>query len=197
MAFLNLSFEDIGASAGLAANWTYTTSTPAIVIAGYNTPEEPWEPFERGWLFNEDYIFAFGVGDVVFAEYATVLVANKFVEDFNEKWDQNESYAFAFGGVAAQYNSTLALFDGFGREWSSNESYKFAFVGAGTDLTLAEYDVALQLFEDFQQEWQANESYKYAFVGVGSDLTAALYDAALTAFENFENEFPTLVMTTI
>ena len=58
--FQNLGFELAGPAPGLAAGWALAFQSSAEEIAGYGpVPELPQEDFERAWLANEDFLFAF------------------------------------------------------------------------------------------------------------------------------------------
>ncbi len=176
MAFINLSFEDAGASPGLALGWTYSTRATPFVIAAYGMLAEPWENFEREWLSNQNYVFNFAG---LAADYQTLHLTPKPVENFEEFWDSNQAYLFALAGAAADYDvGTPQNFEDFEEEWSSNESYVYDFSAAAT------------FTEDFESGWDTNEAYVYDFTG-----TAAMYDSGSNAFENFEGTWPT--MTTI
>ncbi len=82
--FQNLGFELAGAAPGLAAGWTLALQASVEELAGYApTPEQPQEDFERGWLGNESFVFAFQPADVSAAIYDSAGVGEP-VEDFEE-----------------------------------------------------------------------------------------------------------------
>ena len=58
MAFENLSFEDIGGSAGQADQWTLSSVGTAESVALFDTTPEAKEDFEEGWG-NDFYIYGF------------------------------------------------------------------------------------------------------------------------------------------
>lgn len=158
--FSNLSFEVAGAAPGFALAWSWTHYASAIVIAGYGTPEQPWESFEREWNTNEAYKFAFQgfTVDLTQELFASLAADNtKTVENFEEFWSSNEGYRFGRldDAVAALFDSSPEPFEDFEENWFSNESYKFAFTGIGTDLTAATFDAGAHAYENFEGTWTA------------------------------------------
>ncbi len=158
MALANLGFETAGDAAGLASGWTFTDDDSVNEWAPYNDPPVAFEAFEQDWDSNEDYLFAFDDPNTQLssAEYTTIHVDTKFVEDFEEKWDSNEFYVFGIGSATpASYGGQD--FEDFEQDWDSNEDYIFAFVGVGDDLDEASFDG--NAFENFEQSWDSNEDY--------------------------------------
>lgn len=187
--FQNLGFELAGAAPGLAAGWTLSFLASAEELAGYApVPERPQEDFERAWLGNESFLFAFAPAGVEPALYDD---GPESIEDFEEGWSQNETFLTELASIsAADYDPGAGTklvedYDGF---WAGNESFLFA---------LTPGDLAAAPLEAFEAGWRSNESFIFAFAP--GNLSAALYDAPgpTDAFEDFENEWPTLVMTTV
>lgn len=187
--FQNLGFELGGAAPGLAAGWTLDFLASVEEIAGYgHAPERPQEDFERGWLGNESFVFAFEPSAL---EPALFDEAPESVEDFEEGWSQNESFLRALSSIAAaDYDPGpgTKLVEDFDGLWANNETFIFAF---------APGDLVAAPLEAFESGWRSNEAFIFAFQP--ADLAAAVYDSAGIGepFEDFEELFPTLVMTTV
>jgi hypothetical protein len=97
--FQNLGFEAAGPTPGSALGWLLAWQATAEEIASFGpSPVRPHEDFERGWLGNEDFLFAFAPTSV---EPALFDPASESAEDFEEGWSQNESFLFEFASVAA------------------------------------------------------------------------------------------------
>lgn len=178
-AFANLSFETAGASPGLAASWTYSSTVDVITIAPYDTTPEAWEDFEEDWA-NNAYKFAF-IGaptDLTAAQYQTLHPVVKPFENFEEFWNSNQGYVFGLAGTIAVYTGPRN-FENFETDWNTNESYIYSLATyPGT--TAAVYTPGSG-DEDFEGGWDTNQSYVYTFTG-----TAAVYDPAAAAFDDFE-----------
>lgn len=187
--FQNLGFELAGAAPGLAAGWTLAFRSSAEEIAGYAPPpERPHDDFERGWLGNESFVFAFAPSGL---EPALFDASPESIEDFEEGWSQNESFLTELSSIAAaDYDpgAGTKLVEDFDGLWAGNESFLFAFAPA---------DLAAAPLEAFEAGWRSNESFVFIFAP--ANLGAALYDAPgpTDAFEDFENEWPSLVMSTV
>jgi hypothetical protein len=185
--FQNLGFELAGAAPGLAAGWTLDFLASSEELAGYGpTPERPQEDFERAWLGNESFVFAFAPSALEPALYDD---APESVEDFDENWSQNESFLRELVSVAAaEYGPGPKLVEDFDELWFANESFLFSF--APTDLSAAPT-------EPFEAGWRSNESFVFAFLP--ASISAAIYDSAGVGepVEDFEDLWPTLVMTTV
>jgi hypothetical protein len=185
--FQNLGFELAGAAPGLAAGWTLAFQASVEEIAGYApAPERPQEDFERSWLGNESFVFAFAPSAL---EPALYDPAPESVEDFDENWSQNESFLRELVSVAAaEYGPGPKLVEDFDGLWAGNESFLFGFAPA---------DLAAAPTEAFESGWRSNESFLFAFAP--GNLSSASYDTAGVAepVEDFEELFPTLVMTTV
>jgi hypothetical protein len=187
--FQNLGFELAGAAPGLAAGWTLSFLASAEELAGYApVPERPQEDFERAWLGNESFLFAFAPAGVEPALYDD---GPESMEDFEEGWSQNETFLTELASIAAaDYDpgAGTKLVEDYDGLWAGNESFLFAFTPG---------DLAAAPLEAFEAGWRSNESFIFAFAP--GNLSAALYDAPgpTDAFEDFESEWPTLVMTTV
>ena len=185
--FQNLGFELAGASPGLAAGWTLAFRASAEEIAGYvPAPERPQEAFERGWLSNESFVFAFAPGGL---EPALYDESPEFIEDFEEGWSHNEAFLTELASsAAADYDpgAGTKLVEDFDGLWSANETFLFAF---------ATGQLAAAPLETFEVGWRSNESFVFGFAI--ANLSAALYDAPgpTEPFENFENKWSTLMTT--
>lgn len=185
--FQNLGFEDAGAAPGLAEGWTLAHLASVEELAGYGSPERPWEDFERGWM-NDDFLFSLAQAVIGPALYDDVPES---VEDFEEGWSQNEAFVRELASVeAADYDpgASTKLAEDFDGLWGGNEAFLFAFAPA--DLTGIPT-------EAFESGWRGNGSFLFSFDP--SDVSAASYDTAGTAepVEDFEELWPDLVMTTL
>ena len=185
--FQNLGFELAGAAPGLAAGWTLALQASVEELAGYAlTPERAQEDFERGWLGNESFVFAFAPSALEPALYDD---APESLEDYEEGWSQNESFLRELVSVAAaEYGPGPKLVEDFDELWNGNESFLFSFAPA---------DLSAAPTEPFESGWRSNESFTFAFQP--ADVSAAIYDSAGVGepVEDFEELFPTLVMTTV
>ncbi len=102
----NLSFETAGATAGLAASWTITSSA-AYHYADFlisASAQVSWDSFEGGWFSNESFYFTLTASTS--AVFTSVSATPRLVETFEDKWlddpgdaaTSNEYFEFAFGG---------------------------------------------------------------------------------------------------
>ena len=187
--FQNLGFESAGAGPGAALGWLLSFQSSAEEIAAFApAPDRPQEDFERAWLANEDFVFAFGPTSV---EPALFDPAPESIEDFEEDWSQNESFLFELGSIAAaDYDpgASTKLLEDFNGLWATNESFLFSF--SPSDLSGAPT-------EAFESGWHSNQSFVFAFAP--ANLSAASYDAAGTPepVEDFEELWPNVRMTTL
>jgi hypothetical protein len=185
--FQNLGFELAGAAPGLAAGWTLALQASVEEIAGYApAPERPQEDFERGWLDNDSFVFAFAPTALEPALYDDTPES---IEDFEENWSQNESFLRELVSIAAaEYGPGPKLVEDFDELWAGNESFLFS---------LQPGDLAAAPTEPFEAGWRSNESFLFSLQP--GDVSAAVYDSAGVAepVEDFEELFPTLVMTTV
>jgi hypothetical protein len=96
MALLNKSFETVGSSPGLAANWTVTIIANGKRLydfgASNGDPPKPIEDFERGWGC-DNFLFAFPYVGFVSANTAAVLfdAGTNPIESF-ESWTPGFSF---------------------------------------------------------------------------------------------------------
>jgi len=84
---INLSFEDQGTNPGEADGWSTVYVSTARGLASFPIGPGQWqavEDFEQGWQ-NDDYSFAFELGDTAAAVFDAPLPAQVF-EDFEEGW---------------------------------------------------------------------------------------------------------------
>ena len=187
--FQNLGFESAGAAPGTALGWLFAFQASAEEIAGFApTPERPQEDFERVWLGNEDFLFAFDQTSIEPTIYDT---APESIEDFEEDWSQNESFLFELASIAAaDYDpgATAKLVENFDGLWAANEAFLFSFAPA---------DLSAPPTEAFESGWHSNQSFVFAFVP--ANLSAASYDGAGTPepVEDFEELWPNVRMTTV
>jgi len=187
--FQNLGFESAGATPGVALGWLLALQASAEEIASYApSPDRPQEDFERAWLGNDDFLFAFAPTST---EPALYDPAPESIEDFEEDWSQNESFLFELGSIAAaDYDpgAPTKLVEDFNGLWAANESFLFAFAPA---------DLSGAPTEAFESGWHTNQSFLFAFVP--ANLNAASYDAAGTPepVEDFEELWPNVRMTTV
>lgn len=187
--FQNLGFETAGGSPGAALGWLHAFQSSAEEIAAYApSPERPQEDFERAWLGNDDFLFAFALTSI---EPTLYDATSESVEDFEEEWSQNEAFLFELGSIdAADYDPGAAakLVEDFDGLWDGNESFLFAF--APPDLSAAPT-------EAFESGWHSNQAFVFAFAP--ANLSAASYDAAGTPepVEDFEELWPNVRMTTV
>jgi len=187
--FQNLGFESAAAEPGGALGWLHAFQSSAEEIAGFGpAPERPQEDFERAWLFNEDFLFAFALTSV---EPALFDPAPESIEDFEEDWSQNESFLFELGSIAAaDYDpgAPTKLVEDFDGLWTTNETFLFVF---------SPVDLSAAPTEAFESGWHSNQAFVFAFVP--GNLSAASYDAAGTPepVEDFEELWPNVRMTTV
>jgi hypothetical protein len=185
--FQNLGFELAGAAPGIAAGWALDFLASAEDIAGYGpAPERAQEDFERGWLDNDSFVFAFAPTALEPALYDD---APESIEDFEETWSQNESFLRELVSIAAaEYGPGPKLIEDFDELWAGNEAFLFSF---------APGDLSAAPTEPFESGWRSNESFVFAFQP--ADISAAIYDSAGVGepVEDFEELWPTLVMTTV
>ena len=158
--FQNLGFELAGTAPGLAAGWALDFLASAEEIAGYGpVPERAQEDFERGWLDNESFVFAFASSALEPALYDD---APESVEDFEEGWSQNESFLRELVSIAAaEYGPGPKLVEDFDELWDGNESFIFAFTPS---------DLAAAPTEPFEAGWRSNDSFLFAFSASGLAL---------------------------
>lgn len=197
MTFSNRGFETLGSAPGLAASWAFGTVSTAYEYAGYKydltVDEHAFENFEGEWASNLNYNFEFDqpLTELELAEYDTVGVGDKFVENFEELWTLNHEYLFTLSLLEqAAYDTVPSGFENFENEWTTNESYKFAL--APGDLESAFYDFGAQAYEDFEELWFT--SYVYNIFSGNS--VRADYDVTPENHEDFEEDW-TLTMSTV
>lgn len=182
MAFTNLSFEDAGASPGLASAWTLSVTSTAVEIAGYSdgVQELGWEGFEAGWS-NAGWQLAIGAVDA--GEYGVGLVAvPPAFEAFSVGWD-NVVWLLGLGATAAAEYSSAPL-EGFALDWSNNDWQ--LDIGSTNG---AEYGG--DKIEDFEIEW-ANDDWQAA---LGAASAASFDGASPELFEDFEEVVAPLPVT--
>lgn len=143
----NPSFEAVGATPGQAFRWTFSSFTALERIAGFGSPEEGQEDFERWFelaanlsdvtvvlgFFDgslegyEDFEEAWGIGvyltELPPAQTVPVPFDGSAVEHCETGWS-NGSFAWEFANVP----NVVGVFDGTPREafeahWHGNESY--------------------------------------------------------------------------
>jgi hypothetical protein len=187
--FQNLGFELAGTTRGLAAEWIFGFQATAEELAGYGpTPERPQEDFERSWLGNESFLFAFEPTSIEPSLYDD---SPESVEDFEEGWLQNENFITELASIEAADDHPGAgtkLIEDFDGLWAGNEAFLFSF--APLNLVAGPIDA-------FEAGWRDNGSFVFAFTA--GNLSAASYDAAGTAapLEDFEELWPNVRMTTV
>lgn len=161
--FQNQGFELAGAAPGLAAGWTLAHQASVEEIAGYApAPERAQGDFERGWLGNESFVFAFAPSVL---EPALFDETPESVEDFEENWSQNETFLRELVSQgAAEYGPGPKLVEDFDELWDGNEAF-------------APADLAAAPTEAFESGWRSNESFLFAL---------APGDLALGPSETFE-----------
>lgn len=187
--FQNLGFESAGGTPGSALGWLLAFQSSAEEIAGYApAPERPHEDFERGWIDNQDFLFAFSPTSV---EPALFDASPRSFEGFEQEWDGNESFLFELASIAAaDYDpgAGIKLVEDYEGFWAQNQSFLFAF--APGNLSAAPTEV-------FESGWRSNQTFLFAFAP--GNLAAADYDpgAATKLVEDFEALWPTVRMTTL
>ncbi len=181
MAILNPSFEDAGTLPGEAEHWTLSAVTSLEEIAGFGTPEEAWEDFER-WF---DLLDSIDDVVVVLAFFDSAL---KGYEEFESGW-ANVGYLYdlppaqlvtaTFDGLAAEECETGWSNVPYAREWADVVAATGVFDGEPR--------------EDFEDQWRSNQLYAWTWAAVTS--SAALFDAGAQAVEDFNNGWTS--MTTL
>ncbi len=205
--FINLSFEDAGATPGLPDGWTGSAVVTPDEIAPYGpVPSKPWEDYEAGWSSNEDSHFVFVPADLEAAIYNGVSY-----EAFFPGWG-NEGYVLALTVVEAEvfYKGPDVVPPGpwpatvqpetfgnywltsppaahwIGQDWSGGDTYS-SFT---PDMLEAAVYVGAISYEGFESGWNGNEGQHTTFVEPG-DLEAAVYGAhgGSHAVEDFESVY--------
>jgi len=187
--FVNLGFEVAGSTPGTALAWQHNFQSSAEDIAGFGpAPESPAERFELGWLFNDDFVFAFGPTSIEPTLYDS---APSSVEDFEEEWFANETFLFEHSGLASAFfdiaNASKPAED-FDELWFGNGSFWYSFGSGGLSAPFA---------DSMEIGWRSNQSFLYAFSS--GNLNAAAFDAAGTAepVEDYEELWLTVRMMTL
>lgn len=187
--FTNLGFESAGATPGSAMAWHHNFQASAEDIVGFGPePQSPVEHFERGWLSNDDYVFAFGPTSIEPTLYDS---APSSIEDFEEEWFQNETFLFEHSGLSAAFfdfeNASKPAED-FDELWFGNEGFSYSFGGGSLSAPFA---------DAFETGWRSNQSFLYAFSS--GNLSVASFDSAGTAepVEDFEELWPTIRMVSL
>ncbi len=185
----NLSFETAGTGPGAAASWTFAVTSTAEEIADYATssspspPVAPWEQFEGGWT-NDDYVFAYEPSDLQHAEYDTLNVSVKQLEDFEELWLDNQSFMRELPGTveAVEFNYHIYV-ETFDLGWESDvNNFKTEFDGIGVDLEVGLYDSGANLVEAFDG-WAPGYITEF---DPDADLFRKLFSTFTASAENFE-----------
>jgi len=172
MAVANPSFETAGASAGLAASWTFTTTVTTEELAEYGTVPAPWDTFGAEWG-NEPHLTEFEASDLEAPEYENGTVLPDDYDGFETHWN-NVPHLTELGQTETALFDTVQTVERFeaGNGWDA--TYKSAFTGVGVDLTAALFSG--NAYENFEAGSGWDATYKSAFTGIGTDLTAALFN---------------------
>jgi hypothetical protein len=177
VAHENLSFEDAGASPGLADAWTFAAVATAEVVATYeytDGADRAVETFADGW----DGPFVSDFDDVAgaTAEYsAAFFVTPKLREDFEVGWVADQAFATELGqSIAAEYG--VEDFESFETDWATAQD----FIASFDDVASVSAGI-----ETFATGW-STDGYTTSFVSGG----AAEYDGdSGEFFEDFEETF--------
>jgi hypothetical protein len=188
----NLLLEGDALPAGEAEDWTRDAIATAVEIAIFHVVafESRFEDYEREWQTNEDFRFAFLVGDTFPALFDGALPLPEGVEDYEEGWQSNEGFLFSLSALeAALFDSgTPEAVEDYEEEWQSNESWSDV-LGA---TTLAIFNVSNpDTTEFYEEEWQSNELWS----DVLGAIDKALFRSGADGQEEYEAIYVDLAAT--
>lgn len=199
---IDLSFEQVGSSYGLAAGWFWNRRVSFrfarfASITGWTR----LEGFELGWGVDSF------VGDLVAPTNAQALVFGTLgptpghFEHFEREWRMpaapapdsshpgNETALFVWDAASPALFDTTLTFEAFEQQWHSNESYVWTFTSP--ELQAAVFGSSA--FEAFETGWKSNGTYSFS---MGSTAAAPFVEWVTTqTFEDFSAVAPDLPIT--
>ncbi len=188
----DLLLEGDALAAGEAEDWTRGAIATAVELAAFHVVafESRFEDYEREWQGNEDFRFAFVVGDTFPALFDVALPLPEGVEDYEDGWQSNEGFLFALSAIeAALFDSgTPEAVEDYEEEWQSNGSWSDV-LGATTS---AIFNVANPATTEFyEEEWQSNELWS----DVLGSVSNAGFRSGLDQQEDYEATYVDLAAT--
>lgn len=189
-AFVNLSFEDQGATPGLAAGWTLTQSVSWPLAGFTGAAVDGPESYEAGWsadpwetTIDSPVPAVFGDGVLVPAG----VPRETYEAGADGGWDPG--YVLQLSAVVgAEFNTTLDDVESYETEWApSPQELKTEFVGIGTDLVAAVFDAGGSA--NTYESYEAGDGWDAGYDTVLTSPTLALFGTAglLAPREDYES----------
>lgn len=168
----NLSFETAGASAGLAASWTTTTTATEAVVDFDNGSGQPrsLEDYDFGWP-GDPFVTAIGNGTVVTFD-ENFITPPKSIEQY-DRWQSAIFITNISGGIATEFTGALTV-ESYESGWQTG-SFTIAFVSQTPTI-----------FDDYDTGWPGDP---YVTTISGGTAVAFNTPTGTATLESYEHTF--------